>query len=105
VPDPANIQVTWHPNNLVADRGSRFREGWIEGDQSALFGKTRCTQDVLAPINLPDRQEEACSAIGMFPNDIVWLLQTEDTLIWHQKGVEYEIGLLLLICSSCPVPS
>src|SRR5208337_5338376 len=48
VPDSANIQVIWCPANLVSDKGSRFREGRIKGDQDVLIDKTGCTEDGLA---------------------------------------------------------
>jgi hypothetical protein len=86
VPDSAKIQVAWYPDNLVADRGSRLREGGIEADQGALLDKTRCTKDGLAPKSGTGKKGEADSAIGMFPNDISWGRQTENTSIWPERG-------------------
>ena len=90
--DCANIQVIWYPDNLVPDKGSRFREGGIKGDQNVLIGKTRCTKDGLAPTTLANQYGEADSANGMFPNDIIWLLQIKNTQIWPQKGAECELN-------------
>jgi hypothetical protein len=61
--DCANIKVIWHPDNLVPDKGSRFREGGIKGDQDVLIERPRCTSDGLAPTTLANRHGETGSAI------------------------------------------
>ena len=91
MPDSAIIRAIWCPDNLVPDKGSRFREGGIKGNQDTLIDKNRCTEDGLAPTTFASKQGEADSAIGMSPNNIIWLLQTENTPIRRQKGAECEL--------------
>ncbi|MGO9118583.1 MAG: hypothetical protein ACLQPD_13375, partial [Desulfomonilaceae bacterium] len=76
--------------NLVPDKGSRFREGGITGDQDAFIDKTRCAEDGLAPTTNASRQGQTDFAIGIFPNYLSWLCQTQNTPIWPQKGAECE---------------
>lgn len=54
----AIIQVVWCPDNLVPDKGSRFREGGIKDDQDAPIDKTRCMDDRLALSPLTNKQEK-----------------------------------------------
>lgn len=90
VPDSASIQVTEYTRSLVSDRGSRFRERRIQGTHDMLIDETRCTEYGLVPRNLTYIQGEAASATAMFPNDIILLHQTKNTLICSQEGAAYE---------------
>ncbi|MGO9119952.1 MAG: hypothetical protein ACLQPD_20360, partial [Desulfomonilaceae bacterium] len=79
--------------NLVPDKGSRFREGGITGDQDAFIDKTRCAEDGLAPTTNASRHGQTDFAIEIFPNYLSWLCQTKNTPIWPQKGAECELKL------------
>jgi hypothetical protein len=63
----------------------------INGDQGAFIDKTRCAEDGLAPTTNGNIHGQTDSAFGIFPNDISWLCQTENTPIWPQKGAECEL--------------
>ncbi len=63
-----------------------------QGGLDVPIEKISCTKDGLALTTLANRRGEVDSAIGIFPNVIIWLLETQNTSLWLNKGAECETG-------------
>jgi hypothetical protein len=74
LPDYAIIQVVLYPDNLVSDKGSRFRDGGIEDEQDAFIDRIVCKTNCLLVTTLTDKRLEAAWVNDAVLNDISWLV-------------------------------